>query len=299
LKNVRRGLLLLAAVVVALWSTFYTVDVTESAVVTRFGHPVAVVTEPGLRVRIPLVHQVRRFDSRLQVLEPQQGEFLTNDKKNVVVSYFAVWRIADPLHYFRAVPSEAAAKSQLTDVIASELGAALAVVPFDQLINTASEQRTLSTTVGSIEATLRDVARSRFGIEVLDFDVRRLSFPDQNRRSVFERMRAERERIARGYRSEGEEEARKIRAQADREESQILAEAYQEAEILRGEGEAEATRIFGEAIAKDPEFYEFTRTLEAYRKFLDDQTTIVLPSDSELMRLLMDGASGARRGAGK
>jgi membrane protease subunit HflC len=289
----------LVALAALIWGSFFTVDVTETAVVTRFGNPVQVVTEPGLRFKIPMVHQVRRFDSRLQVLEPQQGEFLTNDKKNVVVSYFAVWRVADPLHYFRAVPSEAAARSQLTDVLASELGAALAVVPFDDLINTEAERRTLGTMVQNIEGQLRDVARSRYGIEVLDFDVRRLSFPDQNRRSVFERMRAERERIARGYRSEGEEEARKIRAQADREESQILAEAYREAEILRGEGEAEATKIFGAAIAKDPEFYEFTRTLEAYRKFLDDQTTFVLPSDSELMRLLMNGTGGARRGAGQ
>jgi membrane protease subunit HflC len=293
-RKARIGLAVLAVLAALTWGSFFTVDVTETAVVTRFGNPVQVVTEPGLRFRVPFVHQVRRFDSRLQVLEPQQGEFLTNDKKNVVVSYFAVWRVADPLQYFRAVPSGAAARSQLTDVLASELGAALAVVPFDQLINTEAEKRTLSTMVQAIEQQLRDVARSRFGIEVLDFDVRRLSFPDQNRRSVFERMRAERERIARGYRSEGEEEARKIRAQADREESQILAEAYQQSEILRGEGEAEATRIFGAAIAKDPEFYEFTRTLEAYRKFLDDQTTFVLPSDSELMRPLMNGAGGAR-----
>lgn len=294
MRKARIGLAVLAVLAALTWGSFFTVDVTETAVVTRFGNPVQVVTEPGLRFRVPFVHQVRRFDSRLQVLEPQQGEFLTNDKKNVVVSYFAVWRVADPLQYFRAVPSGAAARSQLTDVLASELGAALAVVPFDQLINTEAEKRTLSTMVQAIEQQLRDVARSRFGIEVLDFDVRRLSFPDQNRRSVFERMRAERERIARGYRSEGEEEARKIRAQADREESQILAEAYQQSEILRGEGEAEATRIFGAAIAKDPEFYEFTRTLEAYRKFLDDQTTFVLPSDSELMRPLMNGAGGAR-----
>jgi len=148
--------------------------------------------------------------------------------------------------------------------------------------------------VDGIEGAVRKAAREKFGIEVVDFDVRRLSFPDQNRRSVFERMRAERERIARAYRSEGEAEARKIRAEADREESRILAEAYKKAEILRGEGEAEATRIYGEAIAQAPEFYEFTRTLEAYRKFLDDNTTLILPSDSELMRLLTGGLEEAR-----
>jgi membrane protease subunit HflC len=277
-------------------TTFFTVDVTELAVVTQFGRPVAVVTAPGLRAKIPLVQQLRRFDGRLQILEPQQAEFLTNDKKNIVLNYFAVWRIQDPLQYFRRLPSEAAARSQLTDVLSSELGAALAAVPFDHLISTSPDGRRLGEMVGAIESDVKEVAAREYGIELVEFDIRRLSFPDQNRRSVFERMRAERERIARRFRSEGEEEARKIRAQADREESQILAEAYRESEILKGEGQAQATRIYGEAIAKDPEFYEFTRTLEAYRKFLDEKTTLILPSDSELMRLLVKG-TGDRGGA--
>jgi len=276
--------------------TFFTVDVTELAVVTQFGQPVVVVTEPGLRLKVPLVQQVRRFDGRLQVLEPQQAEFLTNDKKNVIVNYFAVWRIQDPLRYFRRLPSEAAARGQMTDVLSSELGAALAKVPFDQLINVDITKRRLVEMVAAIESDAQVVTEREYGIELVEFDVRRLSFPDQNRRSVFERMRAERERIARGFRSDGEEEARKVRAQADREESRILSEAYREAEILRGEGQAQATRIYGEAIAKDPEFYEFTRTLEAYRKFLDDKTTLVLPSDSELMRLLVRGTGDVRGG---
>ena len=293
MKKLRGPLIALLLVGGLLYGSLFTVDMTENAVVTRFGDPVKVVTEPGIQAKLPFVHQVRRFDARLQILEPQQAEFLTNDKKNIVASYFAVWRVADPLHYFRAVPSEAAARSQLGDVLASELGAAFANVPFEELINTNGEQRTLREMVAGIRTDLVDVAREKYGIEVVEFDIRRLSFPDQNRRSVFERMRAERERIARGFRSEGEEEARKIRAQADREESQILADAYQQAEILRGEGEAEATRIFGEAIAQDPDFYEFTRTLEAYRKFLDENTTLVLPLDSELMRLLSEGVTGS------
>jgi modulator of FtsH protease HflC len=280
-------LALLAAVFVA--TAFFTVDVTEMAVVTQFGRPLATVTEPGLRFRVPLLQQIRRFDARLQILEPQQSEFLTNDKKNVVVTYFAVWRIADPLRYFRALPSNAAAQSQLTDVMTSELGSSLAGVPFDEIINKEPSKRRLREMVTGIGDKVKDIAMDEYGIEVVEFDVRRFAFPDQNRRSVFERMRAERERIARRYRSEGEEEARKIRAKANGEESRILAEAYKKAEILRGEGEAAATRIFGEAIARDPDFYEFTRTLEAYRKFLDDNTTLILPSDSELMRLLTDG----------
>jgi membrane protease subunit HflC len=289
MRNARIVAAVVILAVLFFTTAFFTVDVTELAVVTQFGRPVSVVTEPGLRFRMPLVQQIRRFDARLQVLEPAQSEFLTNDKKNVIVNYFAVWRVADPLAYFRALPSEAAAASQLSDVISSELGSALAAVPFDRLINVDNEHRELRGMVDGIEATVQDVAAREYGIEVVELDIRRLSFPDQNRRSVFERMRAERERIARRYRSEGEEEARRIRARADGDESRILAEAYREAEILRGEGEAEATRIYGEAIARDPEFDEFTRTLEAYRKILDDQTTLILPSDSDLMRLLTEG----------
>ncbi|MFN8180019.1 MAG: protease modulator HflC [bacterium] len=279
-------------------TSFFTVDVTQLAVVTQFGQPVQVVTQPGLRMKIPLVQQVRRFDGRLQVLEPQQAEFLTNDKKNVVLNYFAVWRVQDPLKYFRRLPSEAAARSQLSDVLSSQLGAALASTPFEQLISTDTTGRRLREMVAAILVDAKVIAAKEYGIELVDFDLRRLSFPDQNRRSVFERMRAERERIARRFRSEGEEEARKIRAQADREESQILSEAYKESEILKGEGQAKATRIYGDAIAKDPEFYDFSRTLEAYRKFLDEKTTLVLPSDSELMRLLVRGTTAGPPASG-
>ena len=285
----RRQVILALVVLFLIWSCFFTVDVTQTAVVTQFGNPVSTVLEPGLKLKVPLIQQVRKFDSRLQVFEPPQGEYLTQDKKNVVVTSFAVWRIADPLQYFRALPTDAAARSQLTDVISSELGASLGGVPFDELVSVQTEKRRLKEMVDKVQQTVSRVARDKYGIEVVDFDVKRLSFPEQNRRSVFDRMRAERERIARRFRSEGEEEARKIRAQADREESIILAEAYKESEVLKGQGEAQATRIYGDAIAKDPQFYEFTRTLEAYRKFLDDKTTLILPSDSELMELLTEG----------
>lgn len=289
MKIRRRTVVLILAFGLLVRSCFFTVDVTQTAVVTQFGNPVKVVLQPGLQTKLPFIQQVRKFDARLQVFEPPQGEYLTQDKKNVIVTSFAVWRIADPLHYFRALPTDAAARSQLTDVISSQLGASLGSVPFEQLISVQGEQRQLREMVGRVKETLAGIAREKYGIEVVDFDVKRLAFPEQNRRSVFDRMRAERERIARRYRSEGEEEARKIRAQADREESSILAEAYKESEVLRGEGEAQATRIYGEAIAKDPQFYEFTRTLEAYRKFLDDKTTLVLPADSDLMKLLTEG----------
>ena len=133
------------------------------------------------------------------------------------------------------------------------------------------------------------IAREQFGIEVADVQIKRLNFPEQNKQSVFARMRAERERIAKQYRAEGEEQAMRIRAEADRQREILLAEAYREAEKLKGHGDAEATRIYGEAYSRDPQFYKLVRTLDAYRKILDDKTSIILSSDSELLKLLTQG----------
>jgi membrane protease subunit HflC len=136
------------------------------------------------------------------------------------------------------------------------------------------------------------IAQARYGIDIPAVDIKRLNLPAQNRESVFARMRAERERIAKQYRAEGEEEARKIRAEADREAEEILSTAYKEAEIVRGKGDAEATRIYGKAFSRDPEFYQLVRTLDAYRKILDEKTTAVLSADSELLKLLTAGKNG-------
>ena len=140
----------------------------------------------------------------------------------------------------------------------------------------------------------REVAAAEYGVEVVDVRIRRLAFPELNRIAVFERMRAERNRIAVKFRSEGEEQATVIRSEADLERARIVAEASAEAEIVRGQGEAEAARIFAESIRRDPAFFEFLRTLEAYDEIIDEDTTLVLPADSELMDLLLDGPEGYR-----
>jgi membrane protease subunit HflC len=138
-------------------------------------------------------------------------------------------------------------------------------------------------------------AREQYGIEVVDVRLRRINLPEENKESVFARMRAERERIARQYRAQGAQEATRIKAEADREKTQILARAYEEAEKIRGEGDAKAMRIYAAAYNRDPKFYKLTRTLEAYRKFLNEKTTVVLSSDSELMRLLTSGKLDGKR----
>jgi membrane protease subunit HflC len=163
---------------------------------------------------------------------------------------------------------------------------ALGQYPLHALISIDPDLMKVNEIMEGVALACRTTAESSFGIEVVDLRMKRLAFPEQNKQSVFDRMRAERERTAKKYRSEGEEEAIKIRAEADKERQEILAAAYMEAEKVRGEGDAEAMRIYGDAYNTDPGFYEFVRTLESYRKFLDERTTIVLSSDSDLLKLL-------------
>jgi membrane protease subunit HflC len=288
----RRWILLLLAGAAAIYllSAFYVVDVTEYAVVTRFGNPVAIHTEPGLRFD-PWrpIESITRIDSRLLVLDVEEAEYLTKDKKNVVASGYVLWRVEDPLKYLQRVFSRSGAESRISDILSSQIGAALGGVPFSALVSTEETEIRLDAVVQSIFEKSREIVRRDYGVRLEEFRIKRLAFPIQNKKSVFERMRAERQRIARGYRSEGEEQSLRIRAEADRRSTELLAEARGQAEAIRGEGEAEATRTYAAAIRRNPDFYKFLRTLESYEKIINEKTTIVIPSDSELMELLMRG----------
>jgi membrane protease subunit HflC len=278
---------LLVVVILIARTAAFVVDETQTAIVTQFGSPVRVIDEAGLHWKIPQpIQSVRFFDRRLLVYDPKPTEFLTNDKKNIVVDAFVTWKIADPRKFLETVNDRAGAEVRMADIVASELGAALGQYPLQALITTGPEEMMVGEIMSGVTAGVRSAAGTGFGIEVADVRMKRLAFPEQNKQSVFDRMRAERERIAKRYRSEGEEEAIKIRAQADKERQEILAEAYREAEKIRGEGDAEATKVYASAFNTDPEFYRFLRTLESYRKFMDDKTTIVLSSDSDLLRFL-------------
>ncbi len=270
----------------ALRTTAFVVDETKTAIVTQFGRPVRVIETAGLNWKLPQpVQAVRLFDKRLLVYDPKPTEFLTNDKKNVVVDAFVTWRIADTGKFLETVNNRDGAEVRMADIVASELGAALGQYPLHALISTNPDSMKVGEIMEMVESGCRTTAATSFGIDVTDVRMKRLAFPEQNKQSVFDRMRAERERTAKKYRSEGEEEAIKIRAEADKERQEILAVAYGEAEKIRGEGDAEAMRIYGAAYNADPGFYKFTRTLESYRKFMDDRTTIVLSSDSDLLEL--------------
>jgi membrane protease subunit HflC len=295
-------LLLVILLLLVTWSILFTVHETQSAIVTRFGDPVRVIEEPGLRVKYPWpIELVVYFDNRLLTLdkpgpdEPPK-ELLTLDKKNIEVTSYTCWKIEDPLRFLEACGGRPEAEAALGDIVYSELGRLLGRHDLSTLLSTETEERKLDEITEQIRSTCADQASREYGVQIVEFRIKRIVFPEQNRNPVFDRMRAERKRIATRYRSEGEEEAAKIRAQADKECTETRAHAQRTAREIQGRAEAEATGTYAEAFGQDPEFYEFLRTLESYRTSLSGKTRIILDADSPYLQLLKSGAAGPIRG---
>jgi modulator of FtsH protease HflC len=283
----RRSLpaLALAGGVWALASAVFTVDATEYGLVTRFGRVVRVVTAPGLYIAAPF-DRVVRLDKRILFSRAASSEYLTIDKKNVVVESLATWRIADPERFLGTFPAQAAAEQPLGDLILAEIGAVLGQFPASALVSADPAESTYRPIISAIGRRVADFARPAYGIEVISIDIRRLSLPEQNRAHVFDRMTAERAKIAMENRSAGELEARKIAAEADHERVRIEVEAAGSASRIKAEGDAEASSTYAAAFRQDVKFYEFLRTLQAYDRILDDKTTVFLPADAEVLRML-------------
>ena len=202
-----------------------------------------------------------------------------------MVESFVTWRIQDPVGYMRTLRTFTNARERLNDIVFSELGVSLGRYNLGNLVNVNEDSLRLPDMTAQVqEVTAQKLAD--YGVQVTDVRVKVLNFPEKNKQSVFQRMRAEREKMARLYRSEGTEESSKIRAIADKEKTLILSAAYEKAEKIKGEGDARAIKIYADAFRKDPRFYEFTRSLQAYEKLIDEKTTIVLPSDAELFKYL-------------
>lgn len=289
-----KQLIWVAAAALLLRLVLFGVDETEFVVLTTFGRPAGTIKEAGLQVKLPWQSR-HSFDRRLQVYRFSRPVY-TQDKKAMDVDLYVAWRIDDPLKFLQTVSEVPVAEMRMQTLVLDAVNTTVGQLQLASLINTdeaelkKSEQR-----FSEMAVTVNARARQDFGIEVTDVRVQRLAFPKENKEAVFARMRAERERIAKQYRAEGHEQALKIRAEADKEKERILSEAYRESERTRGEGDAESTRIYGAAHSSDPEFYRMTRTLEAYKKVLDKETTAILASDSELLRLLTQGRAAAKR----
>ena len=253
---------------------------------TQFGNPVKVSDQPGLSVKLPdPIQAVQKLDKRVQVYQTNSIELLTLDKKSVSLDYYGTWKITDPVLYLKTVKDQIGAEARLTDVFSSSLGVQLGKYNLDQLVNTNTEELQLDAMVSNVVSYAKEKA-AEYGIEIVDAQIRVLNFPEANKQSVYDRMSAEREQMAQKYRAEGSEEAAKIRSDAEKEQKLILAEAYQQEQQIKGEGDAEAIRIYGEAYQKDPDFYEFVRTLETYEKTIDGNTTLILPSTAEILKYL-------------
>jgi len=265
------------------FTSIFIVDETEQVVVLQFGKPVRIITEPGLHMKVPFPIQEKNvFDNRLLEYDSPPEEILSKDKKSLIVDNYVRWKIADPLQFLKTVQAIPTALSRMDDIVYSELRRELGTHDMVEIITENREELMEKVTVASNRST-RD-----YGIEVVDVRIRRVDLPSQNEESIYARMDAERKRQANKFRSEGEEEAQKIRATTDRDKTIILADAYKQAERIRGEGDAKAVEVYADAYSADPKFYEFVRTLDAYKKIIDDKTMLVLPSDSRLFKLLLD-----------
>jgi len=277
-----------ALVLLFLWTTFFTVRETEFVLITQFGRPVYTIGEAGLHMKW-FFQTANYFDKRLRVYNPRPSEFLTRDKKNLVIESYVAWKIQNPQRFIETVGDPVAAEMRLHDIVWSGLAASLGTHDLDALISPNPEAVKAREMLDQLSSTTDRRALAQYGIQVVDVRIKRINLPDQNKQSVYARMRAERERIARQYRAEGEEQALRIRADSDRQKEEILSLAYKDAEKTRGEGDAESTRIYSQAYSRNPRFYKLLRTLEAYKKVLDDKTTAILSSDSELLKVLMRG----------
>lgn len=260
------------------WDSFYVVQEYEQGIVTRVGKYKYAFRTPGIRGKVPFADTVRRMEKRILGSDTPPAEYLTLDKKKLVADPISRWRIVDPLRFYKSVQDESGAKARLDDIVNSELREQIANRNFGEIIGNKRED------LVQIVATNARAQLAEFGIELLDVRIKRADLPSEVQESVFQRMRAERDRIAKRYRSEGVEESEKIKAESDKQRSIILALAYEEAQTVRGEGDATSIAIYAEAYGKDAEFYSFTRSLQTYEKVLDPETKIVLSTKGELLR---------------
>jgi modulator of FtsH protease HflC len=289
MKNLGSALVILVIVLVLASSTMFTVDQRENAVVFQLGEVISVKKEPGLYFKLPLVQNVRLFDTRILTLdaaEPQR--FITSEKKNVLVDSFVKWRIVEVEKFYVSVAGdEARAAIRLQQTINDNLRAEFGKRTVHEVV---SGQRDDIMEILRIKA---DQDGRKIGVQVLDVRLKRVELPQEVNEAVYRRMEAERKRVANELRATGAAEAEKIRADADRQREIIVAEAFRDAERIKGEGDARATAIYGTAYSRDPEFYAFYRSLEAYRQSFNNRSDVLVIAPNSAFFKYMN------RGAGK
>lgn len=257
----------------------FTVNQTEKAIKFKFGEIVKYDYEPGLHFKVPFWNNIKKFDNRIQTMDSKPESFLTAEKKNVIVDFFVKWRIDNVTTYYKAVGGNVYnANSRLDPIIKNAFRGEFS-------------KRNIKELVSSDRKAIRDILiiksqpiAKNFGLEIIDAQVIRIDLPPEVSNSVYRRMEAERERVAREFRSQGSEAAEKIRADADRQRVVTLANSYKEAERLRGEGDAKSAEIYAKAYGADSEFFTFYRSLNAYKKTFSNSKTLVIDPDSDFFR---------------
>ena len=266
--------------IVILSSSMFTVHMTQSVIVLELQKPKKIITEPGLYFKIPFFQQVKYFPNQLLDNDSSPAEVITKDKKNLLIDNFTMFRITDPLKFLETVRGEQGARSRLDAIVYSELRVEI------------GQHNLTSIVTGTRDAIMDKVTKeanikaAEYGLEVVEVRIKRTDLPPEIANSIFNRMRTERERIAMEYRSEGKEEATKIRAETDKEKTILVAEAYKQEQAIRGEGDGMATKIYADAFNKDPKFYSFMRSMEAYKKSLKTDTTLLMSEDSDSLAFL-------------
>lgn len=268
------------------------VDETHQAIITQFGEYRGTISEAGLHFKIPFIQKANYLERRTLSSDAISQEYLTVDKKRAVVDHVTRWRITDPFRFFITVRTELGAQARLDDIVFSELRRQLAVHNLEDVIADQREQ-----IMDNVAESARKEAQN-FGIHIVDVRIKRADLPPAVQESVFNRMEAERKRESSRYRAEGDERGALIRAEADRQRAVILADAREQAQQIRGEGDAQAVAIYAEALQQDPEFYTFTRRLEAYRNLLGKEDILVLDSNAEFFRYLLNHSQTQTAGAG-
>lgn len=276
---------LLGGAALLAYFSFFIVHQNEQALVLEFGRPARVIKEPGLNWKWPVIETVDFFDKRILDLDTKEQEVTASDQKRLSIDAFTRWKITNPLLFYQTVRDERMVTSRLAPIVDSAIRRVLGASTFQEVVRDRREEL-----MARIAKQVNDEGKD-FGIEVVDVRIKRADLPQQNAKSVYDRMRAEREREAQQFRSDGAAEANRLRATADREATVIKAEAVRKGEVMRGEGDAERNRIFAEAYGRDQEFFGFYRSMQAYEASFkaaekpgDPQTRMLLSPDSDFMR---------------
>ncbi|WLR57611.1 protease modulator HflC [Mesobacillus subterraneus] len=287
-KYTKLGILLviIIALLVFIFTNVFIVKQGEYKVVRQFGEVVRIVKEPGLNYKIPFVQSVTTLPKYQMTYDVSQAEINTKDKKRMLIDNYAIWRIEDPKKMISNARTLEGAESRMEEFIYSVVRSELGKLDYDEIINDEKSSR------GSLNDRVSEkvnelLSGGNYGVVVTDVRMKRTDLPEENELSVFTRMISERESKAQEYLSMGDAEKNRVIAQTDREVKELLAKASADAETIRGEGEGEAAKVYNQTFSKDPEFYSMFRTLESYKKTINGETVIVLPSNSPYARMLM------------